>query len=360
VLKRVLIATGGTGGHIYPALSVATKIRALYPQCRLVFAGGEYGSEKEIVPRAGIEFKSFPASGVLGKGLKSLGSLWWVSKSLVLCYIFLRSFRPEVVLGFGGYAGFIPVLTARWMGIPTAVHEQNSLPGVTNRILGRKVKKVLLSFDDVQNFFSAEKVVLTGNPVRPELLNREYAVPGMHEQSKKLLILGGSQGARAVNDAVLENLVELKAMDVQIWHQTGNNDFQRIKEIYQARYPQARVEAYIDDMAEAYDFASLVLCRAGASTISELCAAGKPSVLIPFPYATHDHQMVNAKYLEQAGAAMIVAQSYLQEVNLARLIGDLLAMPDRLRQMSRAAKKLSRPDAADNIVQELIKLKKGS
>ncbi len=359
MLNRILIATGGTGGHIYPALTVARKILQLYPDCRLVFAGGEYGPEKEMAARAGIEFKSFPAKGVLGKGIKSLGSLFWVSKSLILCYGFLRSLKPEVVVGFGGYAGFMPVLTAGWMKIPTAVHEQNSLPGMTNRVLGRKVNKIMLTFEDVQNFFPPEKVVLTGNPVRPELLKRQYHTSGLHNGEKRLLILGGSQGASAINEALLACLDELKAMGVNIWHQTGYGDYERIRDVYLDKYPQARVEAFIEDMGEAYDFASLVLCRAGASTLAELCASGKPSVLIPFPYATQNHQMINARYMEEAGAAMVVAQNYLQEINLARVIGDLLSMPDRLKQMSLAARKQSRPDAADNIVQELVKLKKG-
>lgn len=358
MLNRVLLATGGTGGHIYPALAVAKKIREMYPDCRLVFAGGEHGAEKDMVPEAGIEFKSFPARGVLGKGIKSLGSIWWVSKSLVSTYIFLRSFRPEVVLGFGGYAGFIPVLTAQWMKIPTAVHEQNSLPGMTNRVLGRKVNRVMLTFEDIHDLFPQKKVVQTGTPVRPELISREEHAPS--GQDKNLLILGGSQGAQGLNQAVMDNLEELKAMGISIWHQTGPQDYEWVKETYEFKYPEARVEPYIHDMRQAYDFASLVLCRAGASTLSELCVAGKPSVLIPFPYATHNHQMVNAQSLEKAGAARVLDQKHLQEVNLAQIIGNLLSEPAKLQEMSRAAHKLGRPDAAEQIVRELVKLKSGS
>lgn len=360
MLNKVLIATGGTGGHIYPALSVARKIKELYPNCRVVFAGGLYGAEKDIIPEAGFEFKAFPAKGVLGRGIKSLGSIWWVSRSLAKSYILLRSLRPDVVVGFGGYAGFIPVLTARLMKMPTAIHEQNSLPGMTNRVLGRKVKKVMLSYEDIKNFFPPEKVVHTGNPVRTELLEHHYASHGMHQPGKRLLILGGSQGASAINSAVLERLEELRAMEVKIWHQTGEREYEKVKEAYQDKYPDARVDAYIQDMAEAYDFADLVLSRAGASTISELCVAGKASVLIPFPHATHDHQMINARYLEDAGAAMVLDQGYLDQVNLARVITDLLAMPEKIRDMGKSARKISRPEAAQNIVQELVKLKTGT
>ncbi|WP_291320196.1 undecaprenyldiphospho-muramoylpentapeptide beta-N-acetylglucosaminyltransferase [Desulfonatronospira sp.] len=360
MLNKVLIATGGTGGHIYPALSVARKIMELYPSCRVVFAGGLYGSEKDIIPEAGFEFKAFPAKGVLGKGIKSLGSVWWVTRSLAKSYILLRSLRPDVVVGFGGYAGFIPVLTARMMKIPTAIHEQNSLPGMTNRVLGRKVKKVMLSYEDIKNFFPPEKVICTGNPVRTELLEHQYASPGMHRPGKRLLVLGGSQGASAINSAILERLDELKAMEVKIWHQTGERDFEKVNEVYQDKYPEARVDAYIQDMAGAYDFADLILSRAGASTISEICVAGKACIFIPFPHATHDHQMVNARYLEEAGAAMVLDQGYLAQVNLARVITDLLAMPEKIRDMGRAAAKISRPDAADRIVQELVNLKTGN
>ncbi len=358
MLKRVLLATGGTGGHIFPALAVAQTIREMFPDCEIVFAGGEYGPEKEIVSSAGIRFKSFPARGVLGRGLKSLGTFYWMSKSLVLSLIFLRSFKPEVVIGFGGYAGFMPVFAARWLRIPTAIHEQNSFPGVTNRILGKKADRVLLSFPDENNFFPEDKVIETGNPVRKELVDRVRHSTAMTGQAKRLLVIGGSQGAKAINDHILRNLHELKAMDVEIWHQTGKADYERVSRIYEKEYPQARVESFIKDMAEAYGFAALVVCRAGASTLAELCVMGKPSILVPFPYATHDHQMTNARYLEQRGAALVLAQSYLDEVNLARVILDLLAMPGKLREMGLAAHNAGRPDAAKKIVQEIEKIKK--
>jgi len=360
MLKRVLLTTGGTGGHIFPALAVAQTIREMYPDCGIIFAGGEYGPEKEIVAAAGIRFKSFPARGVLGRGIKSLGSFYWMSKSLVLSLIFLRSFKPEVVIGFGGYAGFMPVLAARWLKIPTAIHEQNSIPGVTNRILGKKAHRVLLSFPDEKKFFPPEKVVETGNPVRKELLGGVSHSTAMTGQAKRLLVLGGSQGARAINDNILGSLHELKAMDVEIWHQTGRTDYERVRRIYEKEYPRARVDAFIEDMTQAYGFAALVLCRAGASTLAELCVMGKPSILIPFPYATHDHQMTNARHLEQQGAALVLAQNYLNEVNLARVILDLLNMPDKLRKMSRAALNAGKPGAAEKIVRELEKIKKSS
>lgn len=350
--ERVVLTTGGTGGHIFPAIAVALKLKEKYPRCRVVFVGGEYGPEKEMAGRAGIEFKAFPARGVLGRGVKSLGSLFWMGKSLIKSIIFLRSFKPEVVAGFGGYAGFMPVLAARMLKIPTAVHEQNSLPGVTNRILGKRVDQIFLSFPDEQGFFPGEKVMVTGNPVREELV-RLQDISTYSGRIKRLLVLGGSQGAKGINDAVLACLGQFRAMGVEIWHQAGAADYERVKKIYDRDYPEARVDKFIENMAEAYDFASLVLCRAGASTLAELCVAGRPSVLVPFPYATHDHQMSNARYLEKRGAAMVLAQSHLSGINIAGIIGDLLAMPEKLREMSRAALAAGRPEAAAVIVEHL-------
>lgn len=358
MLKRVLITTGGTGGHIFPALALARYIREMFPGCEIIFAGGEYGPEREMAAREGIKFRSFPARGVLGRGLKSLGSFYWMSRSLVQCLKFMRSFKPQVVVGFGGYAGFMPVLAARWLRIPTAVHEQNSFPGVTNKILGKKADRVFLSFPDEKNIFPPEKVMITGNPVRGELTKRVRHSSAMTGQARRLLVIGGSQGARAVNDYILKGLQELKAMNVEIWHQTGKADYQRVAGVYEKECPGARVEAFIDDMAEAYGFASLVVCRAGASTLAELCVMGKPSILIPFPYATHDHQMTNARYLENKGAAMVLAQSSLDGVNLARIILDLMEMPEKLGSMGRAALSMGNPDAAEKIVDELLKIQK--
>ncbi|RQD65531.1 MAG: undecaprenyldiphospho-muramoylpentapeptide beta-N-acetylglucosaminyltransferase [Desulfonatronovibrio sp. MSAO_Bac4] len=358
MLSKVLLTTGGTGGHIFPAVAVAEEIRETFPDCEIVFAGGEYGPERDIVTKAGINFKSFPARGVLGRGIRSLGSICWMGKSFIQSIIYLRSFKPEVVIGFGGYAGFMPVMAARLLKIPIAVHEQNSLPGVTNRILGKKADRIFLSFPDKNKLFNAESTVVTGNPVRKNLIEKNVKEALISSQSKRLLVVGGSQGAKAINDAILRCLKELKVLDIEIWHQTGKADFERVRQIYEKEYPDARVEAFIDDMDEAYGFASLVVCRAGATTLAELCVTGKPSILIPFPYATHNHQMTNAKYLEQLGAALVLDQSYLQEVNAARVIGDLLSMPDKLRKMSQAAIKQGRPDAAKVIVEELVKIKK--
>ncbi len=352
-MKRVVLTTGGTGGHIFPALAVAEEIRNRYPGVRILFVGGKQGAEAELAREAGLEFVALPVRGVLGKGVRSVGALFLLGWSALRALFLLNRFKPEVILGFGGYAGFAAVQAGRLLRFPTAIHEQNSVPGVCNRILGTRVDRVLLSFHDQEKRFQGRSVVHTGNPVRKSImsLRGQRRVPG-----RNLLILGGSQGARAINDAIVEALPALKAQGVHVRHQTGPVQYKKIREIYSRVYPEACVEPFIKDMAAAYEDADLVLARAGATTTAELTVAGKPSVLIPFPYATHNHQFGNARQLEEAGAAMIVLQSCLSEVSLANMVGDLLSMPEKLEEMSAAASRMGRPDAARVVVDQLEEL----
>ena len=352
-MKRVVLTTGGTGGHIFPALAVAEELRNRYPDVRILFIGGRHGSEGEHARAAGLEFMALPVRGVLGRGIRSVGALVQLGQSVIRAGFILGKFKPDVVLGFGGYAGFAAVQAAVFMRIPTAIHEQNSVPGVCNRLLAKRVRKVLVSFPDQQAQFQGREVVHTGNPVRGSIraLRGGASAPG-----RNLLVLGGSQGAKAINEAVVEALPGLRAQDVRIWHQTGPAQFEEIRKRYDEMYPDARVEPFITDMASAYGFADLVLARAGATTIAELTVAGKPSVLVPFPYATHNHQFGNARQLEKAGAALTVVQSCLPEVSLASMIGDLLSMPDKLDEMAGAARRMGRPGAAGEVADELEKL----
>ncbi len=352
MLKRLVITTGGTGGHIFPALAVAEKVREMRPECEVIFVGGEYGPEKRLAEKEGLQFMGLPARGIMGRGFKSVGALLRMGRSLLKALSLLRRFRPDAVLGFGGYAGFAPVLAGKWLGIPTAIHEQNSLPGMTNRVLGKRVDLVFLSFPDSYRQFDPKKVRVFGNPVR-KAVSESFKLRKSTGRGKNLLVLGGSQGARGINQAVIACLAELREQGVKIWHQAGEQDFEEVNQKYEQVHPQARVDKFIEDMAEAYAFADLVLCRAGATTLAELCMAGKPSVLVPFPYATHNHQLNNARYLEDAGAAMVLMQSYLEEVNLATLIGDLFGARQKLADMAASAKTLGNPNAAADILQEL-------
>lgn len=353
-MKRLILTTGGTGGHIFPALAVAECVRSRFPECRILFVGSNRGPERDLATKAGLEFTSLPAQGVVGRGLKSLFMLWWLGRSLFKAWQLLRDFQPDAVLGLGGYAGFSCPLAAALMGIPSAIHEQNSVTGVTNRILARFVDRVLVSFADVRGLEkAAQRTVLTGNPIREAIRNlrEQRKVPG-----RNVLVLGGSQGASALNQIMLREIDQFRHLDLHIWHQTGSRDFESVNEQYAAKNPRARATAFIDDMQAAYAFADLVICRAGATTIAELTAAGKPSILVPFPYATHDHQLINARSVADRGGALVMQQIQLESVSLATAVGDLFQMPERLAVMGKAARDMGLPDAGDRVVTELEKL----
>lgn len=353
-MKRLVLTTGGTGGHIFPALAVAEIVRRNMPQCEILFVGGEHGPEGRLAQRHGLTFVALPARGIFGRGIKSLGSIVWLGRSLFRAWKLLRDFRPDVVLGLGGYAGFSCVLAASLMGIPTAIHEQNSVPGVTNRVLARWVKRILVSFADMDtSMFGGKSVLVTGNPIRSSiraLRDKESS------RNRNILVLGGSQGATALNRVMVREVESFQGQGIQIWHQTGPDDFAMIRDKYAQHCPSARVDAFIENMEEAYTFADLVICRAGATTIAELTTAGKPSILVPFPYATHNHQLKNAQFLEDAGAALVFQQKYLEEMSLAAAVGDLFGMPERLLSMSRAAYNLGLPDAGERVVAALQEL----
>jgi UDP-N-acetylglucosamine--N-acetylmuramyl-(pentapeptide) pyrophosphoryl-undecaprenol N-acetylglucosamine transferase len=354
-VRRVVITTGGTGGHIFPALAVTDEIRARYPETEVMFIGSRNGREERMAESAGLRFVGLPAKGILGRGIKSLGAARWMLASLVKCWSVFRSFKPELVVGFGSYAGFIPVLLAYWKEIPTAVHVQNIQPGMTNRVLGKRVRKVFISYSEAERFFDPNKTVLTGNPVRRSLIELRRTGRELRNSGRgRVLVFGGSQGAVAINEAVLRNLSGLLSQSVELMHQTGEEDFERVVRGYRERGGDtSMVRPFIEDIASAYDWADLVICRAGASTVAELAVVGKPSILIPFPYAVQQHQLTNARFLEKAGAAVVVEQSYLEEINLARLVGDLIGVPEKLKEMRSRACELGRPEAAARIVDEL-------
>ncbi len=268
----------------------------------------------------------------------------------------VRTFRPDVVIGFGGYAGFCPVLAAWLLLIPTAVHEQNSVPGVTNKILGKLVRRIFLSFPDESGVFPASKTELTGNPVRAAIIEaaagRKGRTPG-----KRVLILGGSQGARPINDAVIHALPELMKAGVTLVHQAGKQDFQRVRASYEtAKADPAQVHDFIEDMGAEYAHADLAICRAGATTVFELAAAGVPAIFVPFPQATHDHQTMNARALSAIGAAHLLAQKDLTGETLTSAALDLLGDPSRLGDMENAARKFARKHAATDIAAGLERL----
>ncbi|MDQ7033025.1 MAG: undecaprenyldiphospho-muramoylpentapeptide beta-N-acetylglucosaminyltransferase [Desulfonauticus sp.] len=352
-MYKLIFATGGTGGHIFPALAVAEEIRRRYPEWNILFMGGKFGPEKKIIQAKNFPFIALPVRGLMGRGIKGVYQVAGLSWSVLKSFYYLKKYKPDLVMGFGSYAAFPPIWAAQIMGLKTIIHEQNASPGMANRVLGKKATKIFLSFPDEYSFFPAKKVIITGNPVRTELFLVQEKT---NFSARNLLVLGGSQGATVINRAILDCLKELKAARINIWHQTGPKDYAMVKEKYSKTYPKAKVDAFIEDMVKAYEFADLVLCRAGATTIAELSVVKRPSLLIPYPYATYDHQLKNARVLERVGAGLIIMQPYLGEINLATIITDLLDTPQKLQQMALNYTKLGNNNALENIIEELKKI----
>jgi UDP-N-acetylglucosamine--N-acetylmuramyl-(pentapeptide) pyrophosphoryl-undecaprenol N-acetylglucosamine transferase len=360
---RVLIAAGGTGGHIYPGIAVAKELMRRNPDSKVRFVGTIRGLETKLVPQAGFELSIIESAGLKNVGLMTRArGLLLLPRSFVGARKVIREFQPDVVVGAGGYVSGPVVLTAALLRFPTMVMESNALPGWTNRVLARFVDKAAVSFEAARPFFRGKGVV-TGNPVRREFFEIQ---PRVHTGAElSLLVFGGSQGARAINEAMAGALPFLNEWrrQLRIVHQTGEADFERVRTGYDAAgwSERADVRRYIDDMVSEFAGADVVICRAGATTTAELIAAGKASIMIPFPFAADDHQRKNAEALEAAGAAKMILQHDLSPERLAGEIVQLVEDPERLSQIEKAARKLARGDAAAtavNMIEELAKMGK--
>ncbi len=347
---RVLIAAGGTGGHIYPGIAVAKEIMRRDGGSTVRFVGTIRGLENKLVPQAGFELSLIESAGLKNVEIKArLRGLWLLPKSFLAAQSLLGKFRPQVVVGAGGYVSGPILLTAALSGLPTLVMESNALPGWTNRILARFCDRAAVSFDAALPFFRGKGVV-TGNPVRREF----FDIPARPRDRGRvsLLVFGGSQGARAINDAMIAALPLLASerQALRITHQTGEADLERVRAGYAEAQWTADVRAYIDDMVASFAVADLVICRAGATTSAELVAARKAAIMIPFPFAADDHQRRNAEALEQLGAAQMILQQELNGESLSREIKALVAEPERITSMEEAGRKLERRDAASAVV----------
>lgn len=357
---RVLIAGGGTGGHVFPALAVAQALRAHDPAARLVFVGAD-GLERELVPAHGFELIQLPAGRLKGAStLARLRTLARVLPAVRRARRLLREFAPQVVVGVGGYASGPVVAAAALARIPVLLLEQNAIPGLTNRLLARFAAQVVVAFPQAADRLPRGRAILLGNPLRQALvaaLQRPRDPPGTGP-GRHLLVLGGSQGARALNEAITRAARQLAGAlpALLITHQTGPADAPWVAARYQQAGVAARVEPFIQDMAEVYCKADLVLSRSGATTLAELTVAGLPAVLVPYPHAADDHQTANARELAQAGAAVLVPQAELDPGGLATLLAGLLDDPSRLAAMSRAMHAAARPDAAAAVVRLVCEL----
>ena len=355
---RVLIAGGGTGGHLFPGIALAEEVVTRHPKNDAVFVGTNRGLEARVVPQAGFPFEAITSRGLKGMGaVKLLLGLLTLPLSFFEAWRIIRRCQPDVVVGVGGYSSGPVVLSAWLMGLPTAIQEQNALPGLTNRVLGRFVKAVFLSFEETLAFFPMQRSHVLGNPIRKKLLENFLRSHIAHEQFT-LLVFGGSLGARGLNSRVLEALDHLGDLKgaLRIVHQTGKADLETVKKGYGDKGWNADVREFIDDMSEAYARSDLVICRAGATTIAELTCCKKASILVPFPFATDDHQAVNARALVDGGAALMFREAELTGEKLAKAIRELRGDPDRVRRMEKAAGALAHPEAAREIADVLAQL----
>ena len=361
---RIIISGGGTGGHIFPAVSIANAIKEQHPEAEILFVGAEGRMEMQLVPAAGYQIIGLPVAGFDRKHLlKNISVLIKLMKSQIKARRIIKEFKPDAAVGVGGYASGPTLKVAGSMGIPTLIQEQNSYAGVTNKLLAKKACKICVAYEGMERFFDKEKIILTGNPVRQNLLNqqmsREDAIRSFNldPTKKTVLIVGGSLGARTINNCVLNGLDQIRQSGVQFIWQTGKFYINEAKEkVGQAEnYPMLHTTDFITDMAAAYSAADLVISRAGAGSISEFCLLGKPVILVPSPNVAEDHQTKNALALVAKDAALYIKDAEASEKLLKTAI-ETVQQPETLKKLSTNIAKLAFKDSANTIAEEVWKL----
>ena len=343
---RILFAAGGTGGHINPAIAIARQFRQHHPDCEILFVGTRRGLEGKLVPREGFDIEYIEAVGFKRKiTLENAVVAYKAFTSMLHTNKILKKFSPDLVIGCGGYTSGPVVMEAALKKIPTLIHEQNAFPGVSNKMLASKVDTVCISFEDAEKYFKKTKnIVFTGNPVRPALfsLTKQAARLKLGIDDRPLIVaVGGSLGAATINAQMLE-LVKNLPDGVQVLWATGNREYEDIMKKIGTVPDNVKISAYLYNMEEVLPAADLAISRSGAITITELCATGTPSVLIPSPNVAENHQEVNARTLEARGAAMVICERELEEGLLARTVSELIASPEKLEAMSNNAKSMAK------------------
>jgi UDP-N-acetylglucosamine--N-acetylmuramyl-(pentapeptide) pyrophosphoryl-undecaprenol N-acetylglucosamine transferase len=361
--ETLMIAGGGTGGHIYPAIAIAQEWIARNPERRVVFVGTERGLEKTIVPKAGFPLEFISAGGLKGKAIgETIRNLFRLPAGFAKAFTLIGKHRPNVVLGVGGYSSGPVLIAARLRRVPTAIHEANAFPGLTNRVLARFVTAAAVAFEVAAPRMKRPDAVVTGNPIRKEFFQAgSDSRPPTPGSRKRLLIFGGSQGSRTINDAMIGALLFLATLKgrINVVHQTGPADLEKVQAAYRASaFTDARVVTYLDPIVAEIAAADLVVSRSGAMTVGELAAAGRAAILIPFAAATDNHQELNARAVEQPGGAIVITERELSPERLAFAITGILSEPDRAERMGRAARTLATPDATRKIVDLLEKIER--
>jgi len=350
---RAILAGGGTGGHVIPALAIAQELTKQF-EAEILFIGTARGIENRLVPAAGFSLQLVEVGALKNVSVtRRMKTLFDLPRAIMTASKMIRDFAPDVVIGVGGYASGPAMLAANIRGVPTLAFEPNVVPGFANRVVARRVSAAAVHFEETCKYFTNCHV--TGVPVRRAFFD---IAPRRMGGTPTLLVFGGSQGAHAINQALVESLSGLLARipDLQIIHQTGERDFAEVNDAYLREGVHGEVAKFIDDMPGKFSRADLVVCRSGASTVAEITAAGKPAVFVPFPRAADDHQNVNARALERAGAAIVVEESKLEAAYLVDTITALLVDQARLDRMSKAARSLSHPQAVEDIARLVYQL----
>lgn len=361
---KIIISGGGTGGHIFPAISIANAVKAKRPDAQILFVGAEGRMEMQRVPAAGYEIQGLPVCGFDRSNLlKNIRVLYKLMQSQLKARKIIKAFKPHVAVGVGGYASGPTLNMAGKMGIPTLIQEQNSYAGVTNKLLAKRAQKICVAYEGMERFFDAEKIILTGNPVRQGLLNhtvtREEAIQsfGLSPEKRTILVIGGSLGARTLNESMLAHVKEIASSGVQFIWQTGKyyfeDDTKRLREM--GEFPMIHITDFISNMEYAYSAADLIISRAGAGSISEFCLLEKPVILVPSPNVAEDHQTKNALALVNKEAALYVKDSEAIDVLVDTAI-KTVKDADKLTDLSKNISQLAFSHSADTIADEVIKL----
>jgi len=361
---KIIITGGGTGGHIYPGISLAKELQKRDSRNEIIFIGSNRGMESEIIPREGYQFFSLTVRGIKRKiCLDNIYAIYLFLSSLFVSYKMIKRIKPNIVIGTGGYVSASVALISSIIGIPTFIHEQNAIPGITNKMLSLTSRIVFLSFAESQKYFwKKKKTAFLGNPVREKIWkgDREKIIKevGMDRDKKTILLFGGSKGARVITNTFLSCMDLLDGSFWQKWQIlliSGKEEYDKVKYLLiNSRYKEfIYVLPYLYEIENAYSLADLVICRAGATTVAELTAKGLPAILIPYPYATGDHQLYNARYLENKQAAVVILQKNLSKKILAAEIANLLLKEDRLQRLAQNSKKLGNRKAAEEIINSI-------
>jgi len=363
---KVVIAGGGTGGHLFPGIAIAREFMTRNSATRIIFISTGNPLEKTVLTKAGFDLQSIQVAGIKGRGIwNQIKSVLKIPGAVLAAMGLLRNFSPDLVVGLGSYSAGPVVMGAWLMRVPIVIHEQNILPGITNRILARLADRIYISFENTRSRFNPRKVYWTGNPVRRELLETAASVdktvsPPSGRKKFTVLIIGGSQGAHRINMVMIEALELLQDADrLHFVHQTGEADEKTVRDAYGQKAVSATARAFFDNMAEQYCQADLIVCRAGATTVAEITAMGKAAIFIPFPYAADDHQTLNAADLADADAAELIPEKELTAAMLGTKIKYYMENPQELENMAAKAREYGKPDAAQNIVDDCYRLISG-